>query len=157
MLGYYFTLNDMESGILRANRKPVGALTVPFRKNDPRANFALREIEPRIHFALNCGAMSCPPIKTYSAANIYEELTIATQGFLEVDSGVYVDTEKREIQPSKIFQWYKGDFGGSNESVVNWILENMGQTDKAQNMSVLVKSRKFKVRYQAYNWNVNST
>ena len=147
----------MESGILRANRKPVGALTVPFRKNDPRITFALRKIEPRIHFALNCGAMSCPPIKTYSAANIYEELTIATQGFLEVDSGVRVDMDKREILPSKIFQWYKGDFGGSNASVINWILDNMAQTDKAKNISVLVKSKKFKVRYQPYNWNVNST
>lgn len=27
---------------------------------------ALAEVEPRIHFALVCGAKSCPPIKTYS-------------------------------------------------------------------------------------------
>ncbi|KAI6646785.1 hypothetical protein LOD99_9184 [Oopsacas minuta] len=155
--GYYFTLNDLESGILRANRKAVGSLTLPFRKNDPRAQFALKQIEPRIHFALNCGAQSCPPIKTYSAANIYEELTIATQGFLESESGVIVDMAKREIQPSKIFQWYKADFGGSNRSVAEWILENIAPGEKSQNINMLLSSKKYKLRYQNYNWNVNST
>ena len=31
-----------------------------------RMKIILPEVEPRIHFALNCGAKSCPPIKTFS-------------------------------------------------------------------------------------------
>ncbi len=34
--GRVYTLNDIESGILRANRKPVGAFKRPFSKDDPR-------------------------------------------------------------------------------------------------------------------------
>ena len=146
----------MESGILRANRRPVGSLTVPFRRNDPRAQYSLAEVEPRIHFALNCGAVSCPPIKTYSAVNIEEELNIATQGFLESERGISVDMVKREIVPSKIFYWYKVDFGGTNERVVEWIINHMTPGDKCQNIRGLFESRRYKVRYQTYNWNVNS-
>lgn len=39
----------------------------PFSKSDPRLKVALETHEPLIHFALVCGAKSCPPIKTYSA------------------------------------------------------------------------------------------
>ena len=65
--GNVYSLNDIESGVLRANRKPVAALKRPFSRSDPRLEVALPEPEPRIHFALVCGARSCPPIKLYSA------------------------------------------------------------------------------------------
>ena len=31
-----FTLNDIENGVLRANRKPVGVFKKPFSRLDPR-------------------------------------------------------------------------------------------------------------------------
>lgn len=65
--GHRYSLQDIENGILRSNRKAVGALSLPFKKNDPRLKVALAKNEPLIHFALVCGAKSCPPIKTYSA------------------------------------------------------------------------------------------
>lgn len=43
-----------------------GQLFRPFGKSDPRLNVALGTHEALIHFALVCGAKSCPPIKTYS-------------------------------------------------------------------------------------------
>ena len=45
----------------------VGMFSRPFGKSDPRLAIALETPEPLIHFALVCGAKSCPPIKTYSA------------------------------------------------------------------------------------------
>jgi hypothetical protein len=45
----------------------LGMLFKPFGKNDPRLKVSLEQPEPLIHFALVCGAKSCPPIKTYSA------------------------------------------------------------------------------------------
>ena len=66
--GHSFGLNQIENGILRSNRKAIGAVTKPFSKSDPRLRVALPAPEPKIHFALVCGAKSCPPIKTYTAA-----------------------------------------------------------------------------------------
>ena len=50
----------------------------PFGKNDPKLSFALDSVEPRIHFALNCGAKSCPPIKTFTTEHVENELATAT-------------------------------------------------------------------------------
>ena len=69
--GYSFALNEIENGVLRSNRKAIGAVTKPFSKSDPRLKVALPAPEPKIHFALVCGAKSCPPIKTYTSAVIY--------------------------------------------------------------------------------------
>ena len=69
--GHIYSLNDIENGILRANKSAMGTLYMtPFSKDDPRLSLALDQAEPRIHFALNCGAKSCPPIKTFSGANV---------------------------------------------------------------------------------------
>lgn len=65
--GHTYSLNEIENGVLRANRKALGAFRKPFGKNDPRLKVSLKECESRVHFALVCGAKSCPPIKTYSA------------------------------------------------------------------------------------------
>ena len=64
--GELYSLQDIENGILRGNKKGVGMLRVPFQNGDPRKELALEKAEPLIHFALNCGAKSCPPIKTFS-------------------------------------------------------------------------------------------
>ena len=37
-----------------------------FSDSDPRHKMALTSLDPRIHFALNCGASSCPPIRIYT-------------------------------------------------------------------------------------------
>ena len=37
-----------------------------FDHDDPRLKVALKVLDPRIHFALNCGAKSCPPIRVYT-------------------------------------------------------------------------------------------
>ena len=65
--GLVYSLNDIENGLLRGNRVSAVPLTsVPFPdQNDPRKNLMLN-CDPRIHFALNCGAVSCPPIAVYS-------------------------------------------------------------------------------------------
>ena len=65
--GLVYTLNDIENGVLRANRKPLAALRRPFSRSDMRLQIALKECDARVHFALVCGARSCPPVKTYTA------------------------------------------------------------------------------------------
>ncbi|CAG2211928.1 unnamed protein product [Mytilus edulis] len=82
--GHSYSLQDIENGVLRANRKGVGMFTKPFSKSDPRFKIALEKHEPLIHFALVCGAKSCPPIKTYSVEHIYGELKGAAEAFWRV-------------------------------------------------------------------------
>ena len=47
--GRVFSLNDVENGVLRANRASMGTLYMrPFAANDPRLMFTLPECEPRL-------------------------------------------------------------------------------------------------------------
>jgi len=38
-------------------------------------------LDPRIHFALVCGAKSCPPIRVYTPASLEPGLEAAAQAF----------------------------------------------------------------------------
>ena len=60
--------------------------------------------EPLIHFALVCGAKSCPPIKTYKAEGVHEQLEAAARSFFE-SGGLEMDEQKGTISLSKILYW----------------------------------------------------
>lgn len=110
--GQLFSLDDVEHGILRKYRYKfsLGYLPNIFA---PRLikKLAVKEIDYRIHFALNCGAKSCPPIAFYTANGVEAQLEMATLSFLDGETTVVED--KKEIHISRLFQWFNGDFGGS--------------------------------------------
>lgn len=153
--GLVFSLNDIENGILRANRRAVGAWGRPFGRTDPRLKVSLAVAEPRIHFALVCGAKSCPPIRTYTATNIDEELTLATEAFLEGD-GCIVDMSKREVALSMILKWYSVDFGSNPHEVLQWVSAHLPSSQKKADLERLLADNNYRLRYLPYNWNLNS-
>ncbi|MEB3186225.1 MAG: DUF547 domain-containing protein [bacterium] len=67
--------------------------------------------DPRIHFALNCGAVSCPPIREYEAEHLDAQLAIATRSYLADPAGCRFDAETRTLHLSRLFRWYRRDFG----------------------------------------------
>ena len=60
--GLLFTLDEIEHGVLRCN-KGHPKDEKPMFEDDARKSLSLSFLDPRIHFALNCGATSCPPIR----------------------------------------------------------------------------------------------
>ena len=59
-------------------------------------------VDARIHFALVCGAKSCPPIKLYTPDTLEEGLAAAGEVFCA--SEVQVDVARRTVTLSKIFK-----------------------------------------------------
>lgn len=108
--GTKFSLDDIEHGILRKYRWKwsFGYLPDPFAPKIIR-QLAVAKIDPRLHFALNCGAKSCPPIAFYKAEKLEQQLDLASQSFLEGETNLF--PEKKEIHTSRLFLWYKADFG----------------------------------------------
>ncbi|KNC47676.1 glutaredoxin [Thecamonas trahens ATCC 50062] len=86
--GHVFSLSVIEHGILRANTKAPGALRAPLRQDDPRLAYACDGVDPRIHFALNCGAISCPPIRVYLPHNVEAALELSAHSFCEHEAWV---------------------------------------------------------------------
>ena len=152
--GFRFSLNAMEHGILRGNRRrPYGFLR-PFWKKDQRMEFVIIPLDPRIHFALVCGARSCPPIGFYEADQIDFQLQLAAVSFIN-STQVKVLPKERTILISKIFKWYKADFGGSDSSLIDLLLRHL---DEGERKTFLQKNRDhLKIRYQPYDWNLNQS
>ena len=114
------TLNDLENKIIR-----------------PTYN------DPRVHFALVCGAKSCPPIQSFA----YEESKLESQldsvTSWAVNDPAFIKTdEEGKIKISEIFKWYADDFGGSNKNVIAFINKY-----KKQNIESF--------SYYAYDWSLN--
>jgi hypothetical protein len=148
--GQRVSLEDIEHGILRANRGNPFVPGAHFPTQDPRLPWSL-PIDPRLHFALNCGGRSCPPIRSYSAEKVDGQLDLATSGF--IDNSVEIHPEKNEIVLSRIFQWYAGDFGG-REGVIDFLIRYLPDDERR---SFIVDSRsKLRLVYSNYDWHLNS-
>ena len=87
-----------------------------FTFNDPRARYSMRRCDPRIHFALNRGARSSPQIAIYSSTNLERALNMSTTSYC--NSEIDVLPENTEVCLSKLFFWYRNDFGRSDAEIL---------------------------------------
>jgi hypothetical protein len=150
--GFRFSLNEMEHGLLRGNRRAPYRLRRPFRKKDLRLEFAVTPLDPRIHFALVCGARSCPPIGFYESAQIDFQLQLAAMSFINSPQ-VKILPQERTVLISMIFKWYKVDFGGSDRTLLETLLNYL---DEGEHKTFLKENRnRIRIRYQPYDWNLN--
>jgi len=108
------SLDDCEHVILRKNKIKwsLGYLRNIF-SNLKVKQFMVDELDYRIHFALNCGATSCPPIRFYESKYLEDQLTMATQAFVEGETTV--DHEQKKLTVSRLFLWFMNDFGGKKQ------------------------------------------
>ncbi len=109
--GHRLSPDLAEHGILRRSRNKwslgyAGKLfTTAFEKKHRVAS-----IDYRIHFALNCGAASCPPIAFYEPGRIDRQLDIATASYLGSEAE-YIVRENKVLLPA-LMSWFRADFGG---------------------------------------------
>lgn len=70
--------------------------------------------EPRVHAALVCAAVACPPLwaEAYTDDNIKDALGARMKLFLRDDQRNQIDADQRTLKLSKIFEWFAEDFGG---------------------------------------------
>jgi hypothetical protein len=147
--GFRFSADDIEHGILRGNRPSPFYRLRHFGTSDPRVNASIEPVDPRIHFALVCGSKSCPPISSYQADQLDEQLNLATRNFINGGSARF-DKEKNVLLLSKIFQWYRSDLGGKPG-----ILKLIGQYIQDENVKGALDFGEIRIRYLPYDWTVN--
>lgn len=87
--------------------------------------------EPRIHFALVCAAVSCPPLisEPYRAAKLEAQLDRQTRAFLRDPDRNRYDRAAHTLHLSPLFDWYAVDFGGSS-GVVDYVRAYLPEADQ---------------------------
>lgn len=109
--GRHLTFNAIEHGLLRRSMfaYSLGYLQNPFPGRFERS-FQLQRRDPRVHFALNCGAASCPPVSVYDPALIDAQLDLAARSYLQ--STTSYEPAENTVTVTRLFLWFRGDFGG---------------------------------------------
>jgi len=102
--------------------------------------------DARLHFVLVCGAIDCPPIVNFAYTPEKLNAQMEKQTQIALNNPAFIKIAGNEVQLSKIFQWYVGDFGGSQRSVIEFI-------NKYRNSKISAAN---KISYYEYDWTLNN-
>jgi hypothetical protein len=113
--------------------------------------------DPRLHFAVNCASISCPPLPgaAFEAERLDEQLETATTNALS--SADYAAIEDGTLLLTRILDWYGSDFvnpdyRGSEKSVPAFVLKYA-----SDDVRRFIEERKLEVevRSRDYDWRLN--
>lgn len=109
--GHMLSFDDIENGMIRKSQYKFGLGYVgKFFPSEFERNLRVKERDYRIHFAINCGAKSCPPVRIYQAETVNKELQNASKAYLTTFTKY--DKNKDVVTTSTLMSWFRGDFGG---------------------------------------------
>lgn len=136
--GREVTLNDIEHRILR----PLG--------------------DARIHAAVNCASLGCPPLATtpFTAAGLDQELDAASARWAST-TGIRIDKDNNTVALNKIFDWYGDDFApgakgdvpgveGKQDAAIQYLARHLPEATSAW-----LLAGGYTVSWAGYSWRVN--
>lgn len=125
--GHRLTLNDIEHRIIR----PIYD-------------------EHRIHYALNCAATGCPNLmdRAWRAESLEADLAAAERAYVNDPRGIRIDRDGALVL-SKIYGWFREDFGRNETAVIASLLNAAGPELKDE-----LQKRSRVDRYE-YDWSLN--
>jgi hypothetical protein len=118
--------------------------------------------DARIHFAVNCASVSCPPLaaRPYRPDTLDAQLNDAARAYLASSEGLRIDGDTLRV--SSIFKWYGEDFvaeysrlapgeRGLNERAILGTVMKYGPPRAAE----LARSGHARLAFLDYNWSLN--
>lgn len=113
--GRQVTLDGIEHGLIRKQKKP-GRSGFPLELE----KMSVRELDPRIHVAVNCAARSCPPIReiAYRPETVRKMLQENMISFVN-DQNQFAKMSDTKLEANKIIFWYYTDFNQAAKKIGN--------------------------------------
>lgn len=138
--GNKLSLDDIEHGILRHSKTKwsLGHVNKLFAGGFEK-KFRVDTVDYRIHFALNCGAKSCPPIAYYTPEKISAQLELATKNYLK-NEAEYKANENTVYLPA-IMSWFRADFGGKK-----------GMKQILNKYNIIAANADPEIKFKKYDW-----
>jgi hypothetical protein len=106
--------------------------------------------DPRVHFAINCASISCPPLLNapFTGSRLEDQLERITTDFINDPGSNYIKGDVLYV--SKIFKWFAEDFNG----------DPIGFFKRYARMELKTKldsgSGRLDIKYLPYDWGLNS-
>jgi thiol-disulfide isomerase/thioredoxin len=140
--GKIFSLDNIEHGILRHSKIKwsLGYFSKWF-PNKTEKELRVSEVDYRIHFTLNCGAKSCPPIAFYNPENLNPQMELAAKAYLT--SEAEYNSKNNIAHLPALMSWFRRDFGGKKK--MKQLLEKINIIPAGSNP---------KVKFKKYDWHL---
>ena len=106
--------------------------------------------EPRIHYALNCAAASCPNLapQAWRGAGLDAAFEAAELSYLADDRGISIDGNGR-VTASKIYIWFREDFGANENEVLARLIS------KSPEPKATALQERGRIDRYEYDWSLN--
>jgi hypothetical protein len=140
--------------VFKKERVPLGSKLLSL---DDVEHKKIREAfrDARIHFAINCAAKSCPPIRAeaYTGAKLDAQLDEQARAFLSGPLGARfaLDGDELTIRTTKIMDWFGEDFdkwaGGKAA-----FIRKYATADKQR---LFARAKEIDLEYDDYDWALN--
>lgn len=140
--GHQLSLDLIEHGILRHSKvKWSGGYLGKIFPSGFEKKFRVEKLDYRIHFALNCGAKSCPPIAFYEPEQIDKQLNVAVKTYLKGE--VTYDKVQNTVEVPALMGWFRHDFGGK-KGMLDILIKN----------KIIPEGAKPTIRFKKYDWSL---
>ena len=111
--------------------------------------------DPRIHFAINCAALSCPPLisRAYQAGTLDGQLDDRVRAFIDDPAHfeVTVTDGTPSVRVNRVLEWFNEDFGGA-EGVLVFLSGYLDGADRT-----VLTDPHAKLVFFDYDWTLNDT
>ncbi len=117
--------------------------------------------EPRVHFALVCGALGCPILfsEAHTKDNLETLLNKGASRYLRSKAGLQIDDAKKILRISQIFEWYKDDFGEKDtkakKTYVKGEFTGVRTFISGYRKDIKDKVIGYEIQFIPYNWRLN--
>lgn len=123
--------------------------------------------EPRIHMALVCAAMGCPPLRKepYRGVILESQLADQTRSFLADPDKFRIDHASDTVYLSSIFDWYGEDFMDKHAPETGFNVDGTSPGERAVLNFIstylsppeadYLKRGRYEIAYLDYDWSLN--
>ncbi|GGI23834.1 hypothetical protein GCM10008119_09640 [Pedobacter mendelii] len=140
--GHQLSLDLIEHGILRRSKvKWAEGFLGKFFPSGFEKQFRVEKLDYRIHFALNCGAKSCPPIAFYEPEQLDKQLNVAVKTYLKGE--VIYNKVQNAVEVPALMGWFRHDFGGK-KGMLEVLIKN----------KIIPEGIKPTIRFKKYDWSL---
>jgi hypothetical protein len=109
--------------------------------------------EPRIHFALVCASVGCPPLRrsAYTADSLTLQLDDQARRFINDPQHNVIDPASRRFELSSIFDWFRADFERASGTVPRYVARYV----RDENARQWLLDGAVPTKYLEYDWSLN--
>ncbi len=132
----------------KKKRWRLGKLTLSLDEIE-HAYLRKRFAEPRIHFAIVCASIGCPPLRAeaYRASGISEQLESQVRRVHR--DGRWYRSDEKGIHLTRLYSWFAGDFERAAGSVLRFVARY------DESLRERLKSEQPTIHWLPYSWKLN--